>query len=265
MTIKIFFLTVLLAAILALALKMNSPVFVMIILFLPASFLASLSVGAQSFTLARLPFLFSGGLVFFLLLFRNNLSDGALVALSAPAFFLVFSTVNYFAVLYKKLPNIASEEYEKFALKYEAGRNLAFVFLFLAAFVWYADAFAIYSLFGRPFYSALLIIFFATFLLASFALRVYAAPRKENKNLQLPAIYSWAIGLVIVQASWIIGFWPFGYLTAAFIITIIYYVIVALLKEYFFGKKEALSAVKEFLFGLAIIIAVFYFTRWFPS
>lgn len=262
--LKIFFLALVLAAILMLALKMNSPVFVMIVFFLPASFLASLSAGAQSFTLARLPFLFSGGAVFFLLLFRDNLSDGALAALGASAFFLVLLTTNYFAILYKALPNIAGEEYEKFALKYETGRSFALVFLFLAAFIWYADAFVIYSFFGYPFYSVLLVIFSVTFLLSSFALRVYAALRKENKNSQLPAIYSWVIGLIIVQVSWVIGFWPFGYLTAAFIITIIYYIIVVLFGEYFFGRKNALSAVKEFLFALAIIAIIFYFTRWFP-
>lgn len=265
MTIKIFFLTVLLAAILILALKMNSPIFVMAILFLPVSFLASLSAGFQSFTLAMLPFLFLNGVVFFLLFFKNNLSDGLLVSLSAVVVFLVFLATNYFASLYKALPNISNEEYENFSLKYETSRNLVFVFLFWAAFAWYVNAFAIYSIFGYPSYLLLLIIFFITFLLTSFAIRVYAAPRKENKNLQPPAIYSWAIGLVMVQMSWIIGFWPFGYLTAAFIITIIYYVTLAAVKEYFFGKMEARRVAKELLFGLAVIVVIFYFTRWLPS
>lgn len=265
MTVKIFFLTILLEAILMLALKMNSPVFVILFLFLPAAFLASLSAGGQSFTLARLPFFFSAGIVFFLLLFRNNLSDGLFAAISAFFFFLVFSATGYFAVLYKALPNITGEEYEKFSLKYEIGRNFIFTFLFFAAFVWYANAFAVYSLFGYPFYSALLVIFFITFLLASFALRVCAALRRGAKNSSLSAIYSWAIGLVVVQLSWIIGFWPFGYLTAALIITIIYYVVISSLREYFFGKAEMAGAIKEFLFGVAIVAVIFYFTRWLPA
>ncbi len=264
MTIKIFFLTVLLAAILTLALKMNSPIFVMAIFFVPVSFLASLSVGFQSFTLARIPFLFLNGVIFFLLFFKNNLSDGLLVSLGAAAVFLVFLATNYFAVIYKALPNIASEEYESFSLKYAASRDIVSAFLFLSAFVWYVNAFAVYSIFGYPFSLALLVIFSITFLLTSFAVRVYAAPQKEKKNPALPAIYSWVIGLITVQASWVIGFWPFGYLTAAFIITIIYYVTLASVKEYFFGKMEVRRMAKEFLFGLAIIAVIFYFTRWLP-
>lgn len=265
MTIKIFFLTVLLTIILFVALKMNSPVFVMAIFFLPVSFLASLSVGLQSFTLARIPFLFLNGVIFFLIFFKNNLSDELLLFVGAAVIFSVFSAVNSFAVFFKALPNITSEEYENFSLKYESRRDIIFIFLFLAAFIWYINAFVAYSIFGYPFYLSLLIIFFITFLLTSFAARVYAAPRKNDKNFALPAIYSWVIGLVIVQASWVIGFWPFGYLTAALIITIIYYVIVAALKESFFGKKETGKMMKEFLFGLAVIIAVFYFTRWLPA
>lgn len=257
--------TVLLAAILSVALKMNSPIFVMAVFFLPMSFLASLSVGSQSFTLARLPFLFLNGVIFFLLFFSNNLSDDLLVLYSAISIFLVFWATNYFASLYKALPNIASEEYEDFSLKYAISRDFVFVFLFFAAFAWYVNAFVIYSIFGYAFYLALLIIFFITFLLTSFAVRVYAAAHKEKKNSALPAIYSWVIGLVIVQASWVIGFWPFGYLTAAFIITIIYYVTLAAVKEYFFGKMETGRMIKELLFGLAVVAAIFYFTRWLPA
>ncbi len=265
MTIKILFLTVLLAAILTLALKMNSPIFVMVFLFLPVSFLVSLSVGSQSFTLARLPFVFLNGVVFFLLFFKNNLPDQILVLFSAVAFFLVFLMTGYFTNLYKALPNIAGEDYEKNFLKYETSCNFLFTFLFLAAFAWCVNAFVIYSVFGYPFYLVLVIIFFVTFLLTSFAARVYAAPRKEKRSSTLPAIYSWVISLIIVQVSWIIGFWPFGYLTAAFIITIIYYIILSAVKEYFFGEKNARRVAKDFLFALAVVIVVFYFMRWLPA
>lgn len=265
MTFKIFFLSILLAVILSLALKMNSPVFVMAVFFLPASFLASLSVGSQSFTLARLPFLFLNGVVIFFLFFKYNLSDAEIVFISLFAFILVFLATNYFASHYKALPNISGEEQETFVLKYEASRDVIFAFLFLTAFIWYVNAFVFYSIFGYPFFLALLIIFFVTFLLTSFAVRVYAAPRKDNKNSALPAIYSWVIGLVMVQASWVVGFWPFGYLTAAVIITIIYYVTLVSVKEYFFGRMETQRVVKEFLFGMAVVIVIFYFTEWLPA
>lgn len=257
--------TFVLTAILALAVKMNSPVFAMALLFLPVSFLASLSIGAQSFTLMRLPFIFLNGIVFFLFLFRDNLSDAQAVSFGAIVFYLIFLAMGHFTFLYKALPNIASDEYENFALKYALRRDVVFVFLFLAAFAWYIDAFVLYSIFSYPFYSVLLIIFFITFLLTLFAVRIYAAPGKENKNSRLPAIYIWAISLIIIQASWIIGFWPFGYLTAALIIIIIYYITLSVVKEYFFGKMTPAKMVKEFLFGLLIVAMVFYFTRWLPA
>jgi len=52
--------------------------------------------------------------------------------------------------------------------------------------------------------------------------------------------------LVISEISWIVGFWPFGYLTAAFIITIIYYTTVLILKEYLFGRLQKKDAAIKF-------------------
>lgn len=264
-TIKNIFFSILLAAITALFWITRIPDFFIWLLFFIAAFFMSLSFAQQSFTLARLPFIFLNGIVFFLLLFQNNLANEKKLILAGIAFFLIFRAIGFFAFLFKSLPNIPSEEYEKVTFKYETVRNVIFVFLFLTLFIWYINAFVVYLFYGYPFFSALLIIFFVTFLLTSFVLRVYMVPFRENKKLRFSAIYSWVISLVIVQAGWVIGFWPFGYLTAALILIIIYYMIFVVMKEYFFGELNKINIAKEIFFWLIVVFFVFYFSRWFSA
>jgi hypothetical protein len=264
---KTIFLSLVLAGILTLALKTGAPLAIIGSLFFLASFIFSLAVGAQSFTLSRVPFLFINGFVFFMAIARGSgsVSDGFFLISSFLAIAAVFRSTALFSFLHKKLPNIGQEDYEKFAKNYANARNLIFSFLFLTAFIWYADAFIVYSVLGMPFYLALLAIFFVTLSLTSFFFKINQISAPEKKLPFSPSIYSLIIGLIISQISWIVGFWPFGYLTAAFIITIIYYTVAMILKEYLFsGRIDRASAARELLFAGIIMALIFYFTKWLP-
>ncbi|MBU3925236.1 hypothetical protein KKB43_01630 [Patescibacteria group bacterium] len=57
----------------------------------------------------------------------------------------------------------------------------------------------------------------------------------------------------------------FGYLTAAFIITIIYYTIISILKKYLFGRIQKKDVMIELAFAALIIIIIFNYTKWLPS
>lgn len=264
---KTIFLSLVLLAILALAIKTSAPLIVTGALFLLASFISSLAISAQSFTLSRVPFLFVNGFVFFMAMARasGSVSDDIFLASSFMAIVSVFRAAAFFSFWHKKLPNISQEDYPKFARSYANARNLIFSFLFLTAFIWYADAFIVYSVLGMPFYLALLAIFFVTLNLTSFFLKISQISSPEKKMPFSAFVYSLITGLVISQMSWIVGFWPFGYLTVAFIITIIYYTAATILKEYLFsGKFDRNSAVRELLFAGIIMALIFYFTEWLP-
>lgn len=261
--IKNIIFSVLLVAIIELLLITDIPDFFIVVLFFGASFFLSLSVGGQSFTLARLPFLFIiGWFLFFYLTPGEIIGKGFLFA-TGGVFFLALHISNYFSLLYKILPNITEKGSQVFIKKYEFARNLILALLFLVAFFWYTDAFIVYSVLGLPFYIALLIIFFVTFFLSSFVLKVYSVSDKTDLNQEL-SLYAWTSGLVISQMSWIVGFWPFGYLTVAFIITIIYYTIISILKEYLFGRLEKKDVMVEMVFAALIIIIIFNYTKWLP-
>lgn len=261
---KAIIFAVLLTAILSLALRANSPYFLVGVLFLPVSFLASLSAGAQSFMLARLPFLFINGAVLFFLLSGVDISRGLFLVINFAIIVSVMLAMEYFSSLYKTLPNMSRDDYKEIAPKYRNSRNLIFSFLYLTAFIWYADAFIIYSIMGFPFFLALVLIFAVTLLSTSLMMRIHSASHRGEKKPAPLALYGWTVGLVISQISWIIGFWPFGYLTVAFIITIIYYTISMILKEYLFKKLDSKRVARELLFAGSIIIVIFYFTHWLP-
>lgn len=262
--IKNIFFSVLLVAIIGLFLTTDIPDFLIGALFLGASFFISLSAGVRSFTLARLPFLFIIGWFLFFYLTPNEIIGKGFLFITGSAFFLVLCLSNYFSLLFKILPNITQESSQGFIKKYEFARNLILALLFLTAFLWYSDAFIIYSVLGLPFFIALLVIFFITFFLSSLILKIYSISDKTELSEGL-ALCAWTSGLVIGQMSWIAGFWPFGYLTAAFIITIIYYTIISILEKYLFGRIQKKDVMIELAFAVLIIIIIFNYTKWLPS
>lgn len=264
---KTIFLSLLISGILALGLKTGAPLILTGVIFLLASFIFSLAIGAQSFTLSRVPFLFVNGFVFFMAMARGSgsVSDNVFLVSSFAVIAAVFQATAIFSSWHKKLPNVSLEDYPKFARNYASARNLIFSFLFLTAFIWYADAFVVYSVLGMPFFLALLAIFFVTLNLTSFFLKINRISSPEKKIPFSVPVYSLITGLVISQISWIVGFWPLGYLTIALIITIIYYTVVTISKEYLFsGKFDRISAARELLFAGIIMILTFYFTKWLP-
>lgn len=261
--IKNIIFSVLLVSIIELFFTTNISDFFIGALFFTASFFISLSAGAQSFTLARLPFLFIiGGFLFFYLT-PGEIIGKRFLLITGSAFFLVLCFSGYFSSLFKTLPNIAEEGSRDFVKKYEMARDFILVFLFMTAFIWYVNAFIIYSILGLPFYVALLAIFFITFFLSSYILKVYSISDKTELNQEL-SLHAWITGLVISQISWMVGFWPLGYLTAAFIITIIYYTIVSIMKKYLFGKIEKKDIIGDLVFAILMIIMIFNYTKWLP-
>lgn len=264
---KTFFLSLILTGIIYLALKTSIPLALTGMLFLVVSFLSSLASGAQSFTLSRLSFLFINGFIFFLAVLHGSggLADYLFLILAFIAINAIFGVTSHFSFLHKNLPNITKEDYPQYSKNYFGARNLIFSFLYLTAFIWYANAFIIYSVLGLPFYVSLLIIFFITLNLTSFLFNILRASSGGEKIIFPISMYSWIMGLIVCQISWVVGFWPFGYLTAAFIITIIYYTVAMILKEYIFSSAFTRTFVlREMIFTGVIIVLIFYFTNWLP-
>lgn len=261
--IKNIFFAALLVAIIELFLATNIPDFFIGVLFFGANFLVSLSAGVQSFTMARLPFLFITGCFLFFYLTPQEIITNSFMFILGGSFFIVLSLNNYFSAMFRALLNIVEGDSPDFIRKYELARSFILALLFIAAFIWFTDAFIMYSVLSLPFYITLLLVFFITFSLSSYMLRVYSVSDKAELK-QAYLFYAWISGLVISEISWIVGFWPFGYLTAAFIITIIYYTIISILKEYLFGKIEKKDVAIELSFTVLMIIIILNYTKWLP-
>lgn len=101
------------------------------------------------------------------------------------------------------------------------------------------------------------------FLLATFLISLeYLLTIRKNKKDSLT--YSLILGIVMAQVSWVINFWPFGYLTTGVIALIFYYVFMDLIQGYFLNflsKKRLVMNLILFSFLIFLILAT---SKWLP-
>lgn len=128
-----------------------------------------------------------------------------------------------------------------------------------ALFFLYASVYGIYLNFFIPLWVLMLVFLVFTILICYGYFGILEVKRKN-----MPWTYSLLIGMVMSEISWVMNFWPFGYLTAGVIALIFYYVLWDLAQSHFLNllsKKRVVAnmVVLAVLVGIALISS-----KWLP-
>jgi len=127
-----------------------------------------------------------------------------------------------------------------------SARSTLSVFHLAAMFFFFALSAAVHINFSVPPWFLMGVFFLVPFLISvhSFLL---ARPKKTAEAVS----YAAAIGVVFFQLAWFVHFWPFGYLTIAAVLLVVFYALWDLLQS----RLEEVFSTKRF-FADAAIVAV---------
>jgi hypothetical protein len=126
-------------------------------------------------------------------------------------------------------------------------------------FFTYAGAYGLYLNFLVPLY-ILMLAYFTITLLVSYQ---YFSIIKDNERKTV-LVYSFLLGLSMMEISWAMNSWPFGYLTTGVIALIIYHVLWSITQSYFLGILSQKRTIINLLFFSFLIIIVLLSAKWIP-
>lgn len=127
-----------------------------------------------------------------------------------------------------------------------------------AIFLFYASAYGIYLNFSIPLWILMVLFLLLTTLATYQYLQLIEADKKKVW------LYSLVIGLAMTEISWMLNFWPFGYLTTGVIMLIFYYVIWDLVQSYFMDIMSKRRVVANVVFFGILATMVLMSSRWLP-
>jgi phosphotransferase system glucose/maltose/N-acetylglucosamine-specific IIC component len=126
-------------------------------------------------------------------------------------------------------------------------------------FFTYAGAYGLYLNFLVPLY-ALMLGYFLITLLTSY--QYFSLVKEDAKKTAL--VYSFILGLSMMEVAWAINFWPFGYLTTGVIALILYYMLWSIVQSYFLNVLSQKRTMLSMLFFSFLILIVLLTSKWLP-
>jgi hypothetical protein len=163
-------------------------------------------------------------------------------------FILLASLVYYFILL--GIFRIKNYSKDRTARGILAGGMVATIFMCYAGF------YGLYLNFSIPLWLLMLIFLLTTFSLSHHYLSLLSSDK--NKVLS----YSLILGLSMAEISWVINFWPFGYLTTGVIALIFYYMFWDIADSYFINKLSRKKIVINLIFFSLLIGLILFSSRW---
>lgn len=224
------------------ALALNFDSFFPIAILIPLISLFGSKIISGKFSSFPIPVIFSLSSILLLYLIDSPLQKQVFILLSAMIYYLCFLG------LYR-------------LKKYEGdltARGMLGASATAAIFFFYSSFYGIYINFPIPLWILMIVFLLATFLISL----EYLLTIRKNKKDSLT--YSLILGIVMAQVSWVINFWPFGYLTTGVIALIFYYVFMDLIQGYFLNflsKKRLVMNLILFSFLIFLILAT---SKWLP-
>ena len=128
--------------------------------------------------------------------------------------------------------------------------------ILVCSFVAYSSLFGVYMLFSWPVWSLIISAFFMSLLLFYYYFW-YNKITHERRNL-----YFLIFGLIILEASWAMVFWPVSFLTRGIVLFTLFYVFSGMLKHH---HQNTLSKIiiREYVITSVILLALVLSTaRW---
>jgi hypothetical protein len=126
-------------------------------------------------------------------------------------------------------------------------------------FFTYAGVYGLYLNFLVPLYILMLAYFLST-LLVSY--QYFSIIKNGEKKIVL--IYSFLLGLTMMELAWVMNFLPFGYLTTGVIALILYYMQWSIVQGYFLNILSQKRAIANVLFFSFLILIVLLSSKWIP-
>jgi len=126
-------------------------------------------------------------------------------------------------------------------------------------FFTYAGTYGLYLNFLVPLY-ILMLAYFVITLLVSY--QYFSIIKNDERKIVL--VYSFLLGLSMMEISWAMNFWPFGYLTTGVIALILYYVLWSIVQSYFLSILSQRRTIINLLFFSFLILIVLLTSKWIP-
>ncbi len=142
--------------------------------------------------------------------------------------------------------------------KDETARGAISLAAVVAIFIFYASVFGVYLNFSIPLWIVMVFFLIPTTLVS------YQYLQLIENNSKRVWLYSLIIGISMTELSWVLNFWPFGYLTTGVIMLIFYYVIWDLAYSYFLKIMSKRRVVTNIIFFGILVTVVLMSSKWLP-
>jgi len=164
------------------------------------------------------------------------------------AFIILTSMFFYFILLgIFRLKNYSEDQ---------TARGIASGGLLATVFFFYAGFYGLYINFSIPLWVLMFIFLAITFILSYHYLGAISSDKKRVLS------FSIILGFAMAEISWVINFWPFGYLTTGVIALIFYYMFWDLAQSYFTKKLSKRKIAVNLIFFSLLICLVLLTSRW---
>ena len=163
--------------------------------------------------------------------------------------FIIISSVIYYFVF---LGICRLKNYEKD----QTAKGIISGGIFATAFFFYAGFYGLYLNFAIPLWFLMLVFLAITFILSYHYLGILSTDKSKVLT------YGLILGLAMAEISWVINFWPFGYLTTGVIALIFYYMFWDLAQSFFTEKLSKKKIVVNLIFFSLLIGLILFSSRW---
>jgi hypothetical protein len=164
------------------------------------------------------------------------------------AFIIISSAVFYFTLLgIFRLKNYSKDQ---------TARGIASGGLLATFFFFYAGFYGLYINFFIPLWFLMLVFLIITFILSYHYLSAISPDKKRVLS------FSVILGFAMTEISWVINFWPFGYLTTGVIALIFYYMFWDIAQSYFTKKLSRKKIAANLIFFSLLIGLILITSRW---
>ncbi len=194
--------------------------------------------GKHIYSAVPVIFTFSSIMLFYLI--DSSFERQSFIILSSLIYYLIFLGIY-------RLKNYAKDQTAKGIVS----GGLAFTIFFF-----YAGFYGLYLNFSIPLWFLMAVFLASTFILSYYYFSIVSKDKKKVLS------YSLILGLSMAEISWVINFWPFGYLTTGVIALIFYYVFWDLTQCYFLEKLSKERVVKNLIFFSLLIGLILFTSRW---
>lgn len=141
----------------------------------------------------------------------------------------------------------------------QTAKGLMAASLMTTIFFFYTSTYGVYLNFAISLWMLMTVFLIVTFLVSYQYLKIINAEKLAVWR------YSIIMGLIMAEISWVVNFWPFGYLTTGAILLMFYYIIWDMVQSYFLNllsKKRVIANMVLFSFLIGVIL---FSSRWLPN